>query len=121
VTVTGAAFTQRGGAVTLRLTAGRFNVTVSPTRGCVRRARSSFRIHQPRRGSVVRVDVYVHGRLVKTVRGRRVRRVAIAGLPHRRVRVRIVATSRGQRTTSVRTYGACRKGRPRTRVVRGGR
>jgi hypothetical protein len=89
-------------------------------RRCRDRRRFSFRIHQPRRSSIVRVDVYVNGRHVLTKRGRRVSRVHIRRLPrHGRFRVRIVARwASGARTVSVRTYHGCRKSRPRTRVHR---
>jgi hypothetical protein len=118
VRVDGAAYVRRRSSITLRLDPGRFDVTVSPKR-CVRPRRVVFRIHQPRRGAIVRVDVYVDGRRVRTVRGRRVRRVAVRGLPRHGFRLRIVATSAsGGRTISVRRYTRCGKRRPTTRVVR---
>ena len=89
---------------------------------CPREPKRSFRIHQPRRGRIVRVAAFVNGRRVKVVRGHRVTRLVLARLPKGRVTVRIVATSaRGQRTVSVRRYRGCRKGRPHTRVHRRGR
>jgi alpha-glucosidase (family GH31 glycosyl hydrolase) len=88
-------------------------------RGCVDRRKFSFRIHQPRRGRIVRVVAYVDGRRVKAKRGRRVTRFTLRRLPKGRFTVRIVAlSSRGQRTVSVRRYRGCKKGKPHTRVVR---
>jgi sulfoquinovosidase len=88
-------------------------------RGCVDRRKLSFRIHQPRRGRIVRVVAYVNGRRTRAVSGRRVTRFTLRRLPKGRFTVRIVAvSSSGQRTVSVRRYRGCRKGRPRTRVHR---
>jgi alpha-glucosidase (family GH31 glycosyl hydrolase) len=86
-------------------------------RACVDRRKFAFRIHQPRRGRIVRVDVYVSGKRKKVVHGRRVTRVALKRLPQGRFTVRIVArSSSGRRTVSVRRYRGCRKGKPRTHV-----
>jgi hypothetical protein len=86
-------------------------------RGCVDRRKFSFRIHQPRRGRIVRVVAYVNGRRAKAKRGRRVTRFTLRRLPKGRFTVRIVAlSSRGQRTISVRRYRGCKKGKPRTHV-----
>jgi hypothetical protein len=88
----------------------------------VDRRKFSFRIHQPRRGRgrVVSVVAYVNGKKVKTVRGRRVTRLALKRLPQGKFTIRIVATtSRGSKTVSKRRYVGCKKSRPSTR--RGGR
>jgi hypothetical protein len=85
--------------------------------GCVDRRKFSFRVHQPRGGRVVAVAVYVNGRRVKRVRGRRVTHVVVGRLPRGVFTVRIVATTDGgSRTVSVRRYRGCRKGRPHTHV-----
>jgi hypothetical protein len=87
--------------------------------GCVDGRRFSFRIHQPRRGRIVRVVAYVNGRRAKVVRGRRVTRITLRRLPQASFIVRIVAvSSTGRRTVSVRRYRGCRKGRPHTHVQR---
>jgi hypothetical protein len=79
----------------------------------------AFRIHQPRRGRIVRVTVYVNGHRFKRLRGHRITRVTLKGLPRKLARVKIVAVgSRGSRTVSVRTYRGCRKSRPHTRTHR---
>jgi predicted acyl esterase len=87
---------------------------------CVDRRKFAFRVHQPRNGRVVAARVYVNGKLVKSVRGHRIRRVVVRRLPQRTFTVKIVAvTNRHSRTVSVRVYRACTKGRPHTRVRRG--
>jgi hypothetical protein len=59
------------------------------------------------------VTVFVNGRRVKQVRGRRITRVAIKRLPRGVFKVKIVSiSSRGSRAVSVRTYRGCHKGRP---------
>jgi hypothetical protein len=86
---------------------------------CVDRRKFTFRIHQPRRGRVVSVAAYVNGKRVLRVKKRRVTRVVLKRLPKGLFRVRIVATTnKGSRTISVRHYRGCRKGKPRTHVVR---
>ena len=122
-------FAQRqAGAVNFR-SIGLSVPTVSPSAAlgnsapsrCVDRRKFSFRIHQHRK-RVVRVRVYVNGKLRKTVRGRRVTRVRVTRLPQGLFRVKIVArTANGQRVTSVRTYRGCTKGKPRTSIRPGHR
>jgi predicted acyl esterase len=75
--------------------------------------RFAFRLHQPRGGRIVRVTIYVNGRRVKQVRGRRITHITLRRLPLGVFKVKIVAVSSiGSRTVSVRTYRGCRKGRP---------
>jgi uncharacterized protein len=85
-----------------------------PSRGrCKDLRKFSFRLPQPRGARIVRVTVYVNGRRVKQVRGRRITHIAIRRLPRGVFNVKIVSvSSRGSRTVSVRTYRGCRKGRP---------
>jgi putative CocE/NonD family hydrolase len=86
---------------------------------CHDKRKFTFHIGQPRHGRIVRVEVYVNGKLRKRVRRHRVRKVTISKLPKRRFKVRIVAHwNTGQRTISTRTYKGCRKSRPRTHVER---
>jgi hypothetical protein len=94
-----------------------------PTSSCLDRRRFRFRIHQPRGGRVIAVNVFVNGRRVLSRRGRRITVIRIRPLPRRGTyRVKIVAiTNTGLRVTSVRTYRGCKKGRPRTTVRRPGR
>jgi hypothetical protein len=91
-----------------------------PSNGSCKDVRKfAFRLHQPRGGRIVLATVYVNGRRVQTLRGRRVTRVVLRRLPVGVFKVKIVAvTSRGSRTVSVRTYRGCRKGRPHTSVRR---
>jgi hypothetical protein len=83
---------------------------------CVDRRKFSFRIHQNRK-RIVRLRVYVNRKLVKSFKGKRIRRVTLKRLPLGVFTLKIVAiASNGQRTTSVRTYRGCNKSRPHTRV-----
>jgi hypothetical protein len=85
--------------------------------GCTDLRKFTFRIHQPRRGRVTTVLVYVNGKLAKRVHRHRVTRVSLK--PRRRgtFAVKIVAiTNTGSRTVSVRRYRGCKKGRPHTHV-----
>jgi putative CocE/NonD family hydrolase len=86
---------------------------------CKDHRRFTFKIHQPKHGRIVRVDAFVNGKLRKRVRGHRVTRIAIARLPRKRFKVRIVAHwNTGERTISTRVYKGCRKSRPHTHVER---
>jgi hypothetical protein len=89
------------------------SVAPPPPKGCKDVRRFSFRIHQPRRGRIVRVTAYVNGRRVKQVRGHRVTHITLKRLPLGVFKVKIVSvSSRGSRIVSVRTYRGCHKGRP---------
>jgi DNA-binding beta-propeller fold protein YncE len=82
---------------------------------CVDRRRFAFRLHRARGTRIVRVHVYVDGKLVVRKRGRDLRRVTLNRLPQGRFAVQIVTTrSNGRKLTSVRTYTGCRKSKPRT-------
>jgi hypothetical protein len=64
---------------------------------------------------VVRVAVFVNGKLKVLRRGHDVRRVTLRRLPLGRFTVRIVSThSNGARLVSTRVYRGCKKGRPHT-------
>jgi hypothetical protein len=87
---------------------------------CVDRRKFSFRLHHGPRSRVVKVRVFVNGKLEVTRRGRNIRRVTLRRLPRGRFKVRIVAVhSNGSRLVSTRTYRGCKKSRPRTRGHRG--
>ena len=94
-----------------------------PKSKCIDRRRFSFKIHQPPRQRVVNVNVYVNGKRRYSRRGSKVTRVTIKKLPTTGTYVvRIVAlTNRGNRVISTRRYKGCKKGRPTTRVDRGGK
>jgi hypothetical protein len=84
------------------------------------RAGRKFRltIHQHRK-RVVRVRVYLDGKLIETVRGHRVTHVRVKRLPQALFRLKIVAvTSNGRRVTRVRTYRGCTKSAPHTSIKR---
>jgi endoglycosylceramidase len=133
VSVRGGAVTSKRNArlLTIRNEAGVHDVVVEVRRAAARnlaglprrcrdRRKFRFTIQQPKRSSIVRVDVFVNGRLNVRKRGRRVRVVKLRPLPrHGRFRVKVVAYwASGQRTVSVRTYDGCHKSRPRTSVRR---
>ena len=96
--------------------------SLPPSRRCVDRRKFSFRLHHARRARVVKVQVYVNGKLKVIRRGQNIKRVTIKRLPKKRFKVRIVSTqSTGSKLVSTRTYRRCKKGRPHTRRVRGRR
>jgi LVIVD repeat len=83
---------------------------------CVDRRKFGFQLHHGPDTRVVRVVVFVNGKLKLTRRGRDIRRVTLRRLPRGRFTLRIVSThSNGSRLVSSRTYRGCKKGRPRTR------
>ena len=89
--------------------------------GCVDTRKFAFRIHQPRRGRIVKAVAYVNGKRkasAKARRGKRVTRISVKKLPKNRVfTLKVVATHNdGRQTISVRRYRGCKKSRPRTRV-----
>jgi hypothetical protein len=94
-----AAYEQRGCA----------GVLLPAARSC--KSRRAFTIHLPR--NAVSARVRVNGKLVRTLRGRRLRaRVDLRGLPRTRVRVKISARLRSGRVVQVtRTYHPCAKAR----------
>ena len=78
-------------------------------RRCRSRRRFSIRLREPKRGRLAVARVYVNGKRVKTVRGRRLRaRIDLRGLPKGRYTVKVVArTTTGRRTTEKRRYRTC--------------
>jgi endoglycosylceramidase len=81
------------------------------TRRCVDRRKFTFRLHGRR---VVEVRIYVDRRLIVHRRARHITTVTLKRLPIGNFTVKVVArTSDGKRTTTVRRYRGCRKGRPR--------
>ena len=120
-TVTFPNFPSTSDVVTVQLNDFEQSATAPSTRAtCVRRSRFRFRIHQPRHGRIVRVDAYIDGHRVKTVRGRRVTHLTLRR-PRRKDDFRVVIVARsasGQRTVSVRRFHRCGKTRPSTRVHR---
>jgi putative CocE/NonD family hydrolase len=85
---------------------------IVPVRGAARRlncrARSSFTFSVPQAGRVVRAEAYIDGRLRKRVRGERVGRITLSGLPRRPFELRLVThSSTGKRAVTTRSYGGC--------------
>ncbi|MEA2426943.1 MAG: hypothetical protein QOF37_571 [Thermoleophilaceae bacterium] len=85
---------------------------------CVDKRKFRFRIHQPRTGSVRRVDVFINGKRKQSISGNPVNQVAIKRLPVKgKYKVKIIAfTTNLTQTISTRTYRACKKGKVRTHV-----
>jgi hypothetical protein len=79
-------------------------------RSCRSRRNFVIRLREPLRGRIRSARVYVNGKRVKVVRGRRVRaRVDLRGLPQGRYTVRIVVrTSTGRIIIAKRRYRTCR-------------
>jgi hypothetical protein len=94
-----------------------------PKSQCIDRRKFRFKIHQPPRQRVVNVQVFINGKRRYSRRGTKVTTVSIKRLPNTGTYlVRIVAlTNRGNRIISTRRYKGCKKGRPSTRVDRGGK
>ena len=84
-------------------------------RACRSRRRFTIHLREPKRGRLARARVYVNGKRVRVLRGRRLRaRVNLRGLPKGRYTVRVVAvTTTGRRVTEKRRYRTCRPGRAR--------
>jgi hypothetical protein len=92
-----------------------------PKKKCVDKRKFKFKIHQPKTGSVRRVDVFINGKRKQSISGSRITKVGIKKLPKKgRYKVKIVAfTTNLTQTISTRTYKACKKSRARTHVHRG--
>jgi hypothetical protein len=76
---------------------------------CRSRRDFSIRLRQPKHGRIRSARVYVNGKRVKVVSGRRLRsRVDLRGLPKARYTVRVVVTTtRGRRVVETRRYRTC--------------
>src|SRR3954449_2624937 len=87
-------------------------------RTCRSRRDFSIRLRRPRHGRIRTARVYVNGKQVRVLRGRRLRsRVDLRGLPLGRYTIRVVVTTtRGRRIVSIRRYRACLP-KPRTRAL----
>ncbi|HEX8083200.1 MAG TPA: hypothetical protein VF529_02855 [Solirubrobacteraceae bacterium] len=87
----------------------RKTIQLPSARVCRSRRNFVIRLHRPKRGRIKTARVYVNGKRVKTMRGRRVRaRVDLRGLPAGRFTVRIVVTTtRGKRIVEKRRYKTC--------------
>ncbi|HEV2814149.1 MAG TPA: sialidase family protein [Solirubrobacteraceae bacterium] len=87
-------------------------------RRCRSRRNFSIRLREPKRGRLVSARVYVNGKRVKVVKGKRLRaRVNLRGLPKGRYTVRVVAiTSTGRRVSETRRYRTCTPARGRGRL-----
>src|SRR4051795_5904022 len=79
------------------------------SRVCRSRRDFSIRLRQPTRGRIRSAQVFVNGKRVRVLRGKRLRsRVDLRGLPKARYSVRVVVTTtRGKRIVSTRRYRTC--------------
>ena len=95
-------------------------VIIEPVgRSCVSRRRFRIRVRVPHGfGPVRRARVFVNGKRVRVIRGRRIRAVIdLRGMPRGRATVRIVLTGpAGRRATGVRRYRTCTARRPSHRA-----
>jgi len=78
-------------------------------RACVSRRAFRIRLRQPRRDQLTKATVFVAGKRVKVLRGRRLRTaVDLRGLPKGTFTVKVQAVTRkGRHLTEVRTYHTC--------------
>src|SRR3712207_5231393 len=97
-------------------------IQLPSARTCRSRRDFMIRLRRPERGRIRSARVYVNGKRVKVLRGRRLRsRVNLRGLPRGRYTIRVVVrTTRGRRIVSTRRYRTCvprvrRKGRGASR------
>src|SRR3954470_21532842 len=88
------------------------------SRSCGDKRKFRFHIHRPHRGRITRVRVYVNGKRIRDVKGRKARRRFIV-LKHLKARhgnfklTIVVFTSDGRQHITTRLYKRCRKGAPR--------
>ncbi|HEX8206240.1 MAG TPA: hypothetical protein VF587_09300, partial [Solirubrobacteraceae bacterium] len=99
--------------------ARRDTIQLPSERVCQSRRNFMIRLRRPRRGRIKVARVYVNGKRVKVLRGRRLRaRVDLRGLPKGRYTVRVVViTTRGKRIVERRRYRTCTPGPRRRRSL----
>ena len=85
----------------------------APSKSCRSRRTFRIRLRYPHGERLVSATVYVNGKRVAVLKGRRLRsRIDLRGLPAGRYTVRIVGrTQTGRRVTGTRRYYTCRKKR----------
>ncbi|MEA2444865.1 MAG: hypothetical protein QOJ12_2157, partial [Thermoleophilales bacterium] len=115
-------------AASLRTAGAEPGATATPAGGppstgaaapCPKSPRLDYRLHAGKGDRVVRADVYVGRRRVRTLRGRNLRTVGIARPDLEAFTVKVVTTTRsGPRTTSQRTYRGCTRSKVRHRTKR---
>src|SRR4051795_8022736 len=84
-------------------------IQLPSARVCRSRRDFSIRLREPRRGRIKTAQVFVNGKQVRVLRGKRIRsRVDLRGLAKGRYTVRVVVTTtRGKRIVSTRRYRTC--------------
>ena len=77
---------------------------------CASRRNFRIRVRTRRADPVIRASVYVNGKRVQVIRGKRLKApVKLIGLPKGRFTVKIVATTKsGRKVTGERKYYTCR-------------
>ncbi len=84
-------------------------LTLPSTRRCASRRKFTVRVRREIRGTVSRVQIFVNGKRVKSVTGRRIALpIDLRGLPKGKVKVRLrVELTDGRVATDTRTYRTC--------------
>jgi Ca2+-binding RTX toxin-like protein len=95
-------------------------VSLPSSRRCASRRRFRVRVRSTIRGQVRRVTIFINGRRVRTVTGRRIGLpIDLRGLPKGRIRVRLrVELTDGRIATDTRTYRTCATKKRRGRLGR---
>jgi uncharacterized repeat protein (TIGR01451 family) len=87
---------------------------------CAKRLKFTWEVHHGPDTKVVKVQVFVNGKKVKTVRGKNIKRVSIRRLAGQLGTVKIVSFhSNGARIVSTRKYKGCKKTKPKNRGFHG--
>lgn len=91
--------------------------SISP--GCIDRRHFGFVFHHDRGSRVIRVHVYVNGKLLLKKTGRSLKKLHLRRLPRGIYKVKIVTlATNGKQVISVRTYRPCNQTRPHMKYHR---
>jgi hypothetical protein len=108
----------RGQLLRVRMRCGGKPFQIGAPRGCIDKRKFRFQIHKPHKGFIRRVNVYLDGKRILSVKGRKARRKYLylsKFLRKRRGTYRltiVVYTSDGKQHVSIRKFKRCRKGAP---------
>jgi hypothetical protein len=92
-------------------------VALAPAPPCIDRRKFSFKLHHAPRARVIRVQIYINGKLELVRRGRSIKRITLSRLPQGTFTVEITATqSTGSKIISTRIYEGCSKTAPTIRA-----
>ena len=115
----------RGQTLTMDLPCGAKPGVVN-SRGCVDKRKFALTAHKPNKSRLQKIVVFVNGKRLKTVKGKKARsgRVVLRKLKPLRGRYRVTVIAYGTRDyrrVTTRVYKGCKKGKPTTRSThRGG-